>query len=153
MKRVFLISVFLMLAVTYGYSQTYYYQEVAHIDANGVKSKASGGMYITFINNKSMCYYSDKDGYKRPGFVAGYTITNDAYRYIKEHNGTFVYQYKHTLTNYFGSYEHWKDEFYYFSTDFTKMISYQKIGHTEFRTEYKRTNGPQDAYDDKIPTF
>jgi hypothetical protein len=141
MKKIILLSVFLGLAVSYSYCQTYYYQAVASIDKNGAKSKASGGVYITFVNNQNTCYHSDKDGYR---FVfRGDEAPN--FNYVKTQNGTHVY---HSSNPY-------ERKLYYFSSDFSQWIEhflgYPTSPESEWRTEYKRTNGPQD--DDDIPTF
>jgi len=155
MKRIHLILYFLVLAVSYGYGQTFYYQAVADIDKNGAKSKATGYCYITFINNKNVCYESDEDGYKskpllsNPGVGSG----EGNYYYRKTHEGTLVYQYKYSYTNYTGTYDSWHENFYYFSSDLNKMIRYRKIGNYEYRTEYKRASGPKNEYDDNIPIF
>ena len=144
MKKVFLISVFLMLAVSYGYSQTYYYKCVAKIGENGEKSKPESfnkGAYITFTNNKSSCYVSDKNGYK---------VKNDDASYVFKgtKNGTHIYQHyaTHPGTGYSWSW----DIFYYFSSDFDKM-QYVNNFHQKTKYEYVRTNG-EDDFDD-VPTF
>ena len=150
MKKVFLILVFLGLAFSYGFSQTYYYKAVADINANGVKSSPKGkGMYITFTNQESICYDSDENGYRsnNTGFSGeSFEVT---YHYQKTHNGTHVYQGKYStaLINI------WQNSYYYFCSDFNKMQSYySQYGYTS-TTEYIRTNGPEDEYKDNIPTF
>lgn len=152
MKKIILLSVFLGLAVPYANSQTYYYQSVASIDKHGVKSKIVGGMYITFINDKNVCYVSDKDGYRNDYYI-GYNISSRelAYYYTKTQNGTYVYQQKYVSMS--SNYSSWWNFFYYFSSDFSKMTSYSSSYGIENRIEYKRTNGPEDVYDDNIPTF
>jgi hypothetical protein len=143
MKKIFLISVFLGLAFSYGYGQTYYYKAVAEIDKNGAKSKASGGMWITFINNQNICYGSDENGYK--------SSSTHNYHFRKTQNETHVYQ--QFLTTPYGGGGAWMNIFYYFSSDFSKMQYYYKWGSLEFRTEYIRTDGPEEEYNDNIPTF
>jgi hypothetical protein len=167
MKKFFLVSLLLSLAIAYGYSQTYYYQAVASIDANGAKSKASGGQYITFLNGKRSCYESDKDGYKVSGSLTGGRRNN--FDFIKTKDGTHVYESKpYIMPAMYGAMgslispamQTEANAFIYFSSDFSQMIYERKpftppYGTTIFgyKTEYKRTNGPQDVYDNNIPTF
>jgi len=148
MKKIFLISVFLGLAISYGFSQTYYYKTVADIDADGVRSKPPStikGMYLTFINNNSICYESDKDGYRIKSRV--YEAKN--HQFQKTQNGTHVYYWGENQP-YLGKVE----SFYYFSSDFSKLITYYSsyLG-TTIKREYIRTNDTQDDNDDDIPTF
>ena len=150
MKKVFLISVFLMLAFSYGFSQTYYYKAVAAIDKDGVRSKTGWkGMYITFTNNKSVCYQSDEKGNKS---TKGHPSFSNTYYFRKTQNGTNVYQYKVTQPR-----EIWREwENLYFSSDFSKLqtfIDMSNVGGSITRIEYIRTDGPEDDYDDNIPTF
>ena len=149
MKKVFLISVFLGLAVSYGYSQTYYYKAVADIDANGAKSKPASykSGYITFSNNKDNLYISDKNGYRKSEMFGCKTT----YFFRKTQDGTHIYQCYIEC----GSVGSFKDMFYYFSSDFSKSQWFSKgdSNFPEHRTEYIRTNGPEDDYDDDIPTF
>jgi hypothetical protein len=138
MKKIILLLVFLGLAVSYGYSQTYYYQAVADIDEDGVKSIAKGGFYITFIKEKSICYESDENGYKKHTFEVNY-------KYIKKtKEGTLVYtsNSKYSAGFNFGT--------FYFSSDFSKLISETPYGIYR-RKEYKRTKAPK--ADDNIPKF
>ena len=149
MKKFFLISIFLGLAFSYGFSQTYYYKAVASINKNGVKSKPSSkGMYVTFADNKSTCYESDKNGYKTKDYYYC-----DALYFKMTQNGTHVYQDR--IYNALTRQDVWRGFYiYYFSSDFDKMQFHYMSGQQfEERTEYVRTNGPEDDYDDKIPTF
>lgn len=75
MKRIFsfLFFLFVIASVVYaegnesemlnvGY-ETYAYRHVSTIAANGARTKGKGIiMYITFVNQKSVCYKSDKNG-------------------------------------------------------------------------------------------
>ena len=156
MKKFFLISIFLATAVAYGNSQTYYYKAVETIDGNGVKSKPSGSgphcpktMYITFVNQKRSCYQSDEKGVKvapkMDGLVIHYIPT---FTYVDTKNGTHIYYAKATSSYMNISTD--GEQFYYFSSDFSQM---QYGNKSSVRVTYKRTNGPQDDYDENIPTF
>jgi hypothetical protein len=165
MKKIIVLTVFLMLAVSYSYSQTYYYKVLAYIDKDGVKSKPSikdKGSYITFINEKRVCYFSDENGYVSKVSKYG----SEKYYFRKTQNGTHVYQTKEIVFNPFArglrgeNQEVWRDIFFYFNSDFSKMQQppYKiAAGDADVFTipggEYLRTNGPEDDYDDNIPTF
>jgi len=138
MKKFFLISIILATMVACGYSQTYYYKAIANIDANGAKSKASGGMWITFMNKMGICYESDKDGYKANSYTMNFQFKNTQ-------NGTHIYQCFYE----FGGYVSWYPSYYYFNSDFTKM----QYNSSAIKTEYERTNGPEEKYDPNIPTW
>jgi len=159
MKKIFLISVFLAAVVAYGYGQTYYYKAVAQFDKDGAKSKPNlianaKGMYITFSDNKNVCYWSDENGYRYSFYnTVLYQITTARnYYFQKTQNGTHVYgekEYNLVTMRY-----EWGICFYYFSSDFSKFqqATMNADGSTYSKIEYVRTNGPQDDYDD-IPTF
>ncbi|PXV58106.1 hypothetical protein CLV62_1511 [Dysgonomonas alginatilytica] len=160
MKKFIFVFILLGMTIFYNYGQTYYYQKVAKIDENGVKTKENGGMYITFINNKDMCYESDKDGYrikKSYGYMGSMMPSQTNWYYIKTKEGTHVYQHKDIYSD--SSYSRWLDIFYYFNSDFNKLIhchpegEYAGIKMPYWAYEYKRSNGPQDEYDDNIPVF
>ena len=149
MKKVLLISVFLVTLVACSYGQTYYYKAVAVIDKDGIRSKPNiKGIYLTFSNNMNICYTSDANGYK-----GAYSTS---YHFRKTQNGTHVYEFYITS---FGNMGGWKGVFYYFSSDFEKLIHChpEEYSYGVFMPywshEYIRTNGPQDDYDDNIPTF
>ncbi|MDR1161377.1 MAG: hypothetical protein LBK45_03465 [Tannerellaceae bacterium] len=164
MKKIFLLFVFLSLAFSYSYGQTYYYKAVVNIDANGVKSKidGSGGMWVTFINDKGICYESDENGYKRTNT---YPMTSNYY-YRKTQNGTHVYEDKKTTMQYtpgnmfspLGStqmIEVWAGNCYYFSSNFSEMQQPPRTMHgmTFYGFEYIRTDGPEKKIGDDIPIF
>lgn len=167
MKKIYLISVFLVIAVAYGYSQTYYYKTVAKIDKDGVKSKPESntfkGRYVTFNDNKSICYISDEKGYKYKydyGSYGGGGISYaENFYFRKTQNGTNVYESKELRTRTENipyppfmkttTEEVWSGSFYYFSSDFSKWIWDTGSG---WSWEHIRTNGPDDG-DDDIPTF
>lgn len=60
-----LLSLILLLIVTSlpVFSQTYYYKQVSKVDDYGVKSQGNNGICcMTFVNEKRICYWSDKSG-------------------------------------------------------------------------------------------
>ncbi|MDR1023429.1 MAG: hypothetical protein LBL94_09205 [Prevotellaceae bacterium] len=158
MKKVILISAFLGLATTYSYGQTYYYKCVASFDKDGVKSACDKLDIITFINNKRMCYPSDKDGNKLYNAVAAVTFS-----FIETLNGsTHVYHGKRDVINLLynpyigGSRYHQVDYYMYFSSDFNQLRNVGSATDGSY-TEYKRTTPEEEKrnkYDDsKIPVF
>lgn len=80
MKRFLIPLVMFILGCAELFSQTYFYQQESVVNEYGVKSKGNGQVIcITFINNKGVCYPSDKNG--------------------NAENELSVYQFKGTLKN------------------------------------------------------
>jgi len=151
MKKLVLLSVFFSLAITCGYAQTYFYKCVSSTDANGVKSACSLKYYVTFANDKGVCYFSDENGIK---IKNGYT-----YFFRKTQNGTHVYERKSydpiASAQSMGKYiENWDGNFLYFSSDFSKMKQgpSKLFGSTMETGNYTRDFVRADPYGD-VPTF
>lgn len=103
--------------------QTYYYKYLYHVNKDtGVKTKFSsfekqGGIYITFANNKSNCYESDKDGFKGQ--------YSSVHKYKGTNNGrhTYYHNFKDDDPNNPFFQQPWYDipSYYYFSSDFKRL--------------------------------
>lgn len=62
MNKLFWILL-LIIVSTSVFSQTYYYKQVSLVDDYGVKRQGSNRILcMTFVNEKRMCYWSDKNG-------------------------------------------------------------------------------------------
>ena len=86
----------------------------------------------------NICYDSDEKGNK---------IFTEV-RFQKTQDGTHIYVYDMRYSYI------WITNIYYFNSDFSKLITRQDDNTGAwFSYEYIRTNGPQDDYDDNIPTF
>jgi len=81
MKKILLLLVLISASCISVLSQTYYYKHIEDVDDNGVKTKKSGGIYITFT--KSSCYESDENGYQ--------SGISDIYHYKETKDNLFVY--------------------------------------------------------------
>ena len=93
------MAVGLMLVLVSGvFAQTYYYQYVETVDANGVRSKGDiGNFYITITRNS--CYVSDEKGIKTKQniftlFHAG--LGDGNYAYKGEQNNLYVFSYEYS---------------------------------------------------------
>lgn len=71
MKKIFLSLIVLFAGCNMVDAQTYYYKIISKVNPDtGVKSSYSNSMYITFTNNKNVCYESDKSGNIKPNRMA-----------------------------------------------------------------------------------
>lgn len=118
MKRIFIL-LFFVSCISVVFGQTYYYRYLYHVDKDtGVKTKKeswvkSGGVYMTFTNNSSYCYMSDKDGFR-------VKYGGDSYRYIGNDNGRLTYY--HSLRDTGNIFmQNYPLCYYYFSTDFSRL--------------------------------
>jgi hypothetical protein len=170
MKKFILISAFLGLTATCGYGQTYYYQCVARVDKDGVRSPCSSGMYVAFINNKGKCYESDKNGYQPycdcnctwPMTCTSCSCTYATYSFVQTLNGTTHVYYGKSSRTYSTGYgmfatssTSYSDKYYYFSSDFNQLRDAGSSTDGSY-WEYKRTSGPEEKKkqdDSKIPVF
>ncbi len=112
MKKLLVISALFMLGALSVSAQTYCYKFLYCVTKDGVKKllpgQVSGALhYMTFTNNKQMCYNTDKDGIYRMGYG------QFSYRYIGKRNGMLVY--KEQSTNMF-----WSNTTLFFSPDFSR---------------------------------
>lgn len=87
MKKIIYLAVFLLTFIT-GYSQTYYYRYTHSVDNNKVKSKggvmeSKDSFYLTFSEDKSYVYFSDKEG----------IVNGTPFTYIQNKNNILTYQY------------------------------------------------------------
>lgn len=105
MKRVF---IFLILSASTNlclHAQTYCYQHTITVEKEtGIKNKGSEKFhYITFVNNKRSCYFSDENGntiQQSSGRITGFggTYTGQSYKgenyyvYKGEKDGLYVYE-------------------------------------------------------------
>ncbi|MBO5594928.1 MAG: hypothetical protein J5931_10040 [Prevotella sp.] len=98
MKKICLIIAMLWVNVMACMSQTYYYKYLYTVNKKtGAKSSPGDGktgMYITFTNNKSHCYHSDKNGnvYKsnRGPYAPATDELMEVYNYEGSNNGILV---------------------------------------------------------------
>lgn len=66
MKKLVLFLIVLFACNGVAEAQTYYYKLTSKVNPDtGVKKSYSDNMYITFTNNKNVCYESDKEGNKK----------------------------------------------------------------------------------------
>jgi hypothetical protein len=167
MKKVFLSLMFLAAVAACSYSQTYYYKAVASFDKDGAKVKpVTKGKYITFTNNRSICYVSDANGYRiKIPYIPSYgtigTSEEAGYNFYFKgtQSGTHIYQTRKVTYGYgIGTQETWANEYYYFSTDFNKMQHhdnsyYNNLVGAVTKTEYIRTDVPEEEKKDDVPVF
>lgn len=143
MKKVilFFISFNLSLAI---HAQTYCYQQTLKVEKEtGVKSKGSNKYcYITFLNDKSSCYFSNADGTttsESSGVISNFGFSTgqryegrNYYVYKGIENGLYVYMAETTTYSYInpnlysgergGYYPMSKSRVYlYFNTSFDRM--------------------------------
>lgn len=90
MKKLLMISVLLLMGVLSMSGQTYCYKNEYKVSKDGVKVKKSlSYRYLTFTNNRSICYWSDKNG-----SAENYANT---YRYVGYENNILHYHYENKV--------------------------------------------------------
>jgi len=151
MKK-FLIAAILMFVVVLGaFAQTYYYEYVESVDANGVRSKLDyvKNFYITITKNS--CYVSDEKGLKITldnATLGNAELGGGDYAYQGEQNNLYVFVFKESQFS--GRMEGMKwvsdpvaDYYLYFSKDY-KRINARIYWHRDKKWGYK-TNVFQQA--------
>ena len=123
------MAVGLMLVLVSGvFAQTYYYQYVETVDANGVRSKRDiGNFYITITKNS--CYVSDENGRKtnvNPSTLFMAELGSDTYAYKGEQNNLYVFSYEYSdgVLRMQGTkmvYGKGGDNYIYFSKDYKRI--------------------------------
>lgn len=103
MKRIVLLLIAFVVCLALS-AQTYCYQQTQRVEKDtGVKTKGSDKYcYITFINNKACCYFSDKDGTtteEPAGYTSMFGVSTgqryegkNYYRYQGKENGLYAYK-------------------------------------------------------------
>jgi len=134
-KTVIILSAFALIAVSCSKKQqTYYYQAVEFIWDDGKRSASfgdfistGGEFYMTFVDDKSTCYISDRKGNRTRGYI---------WHYQKTQNDTLIYQAQYNME--------WEDDFCYFSPDFKTLTNTDSDIYSTVRfIVYKRTRGPR----------
>lgn len=150
MKKVFILfwSVFCCVALI---GQTYFYEFECFVDSDtGVKSGSSNPAslhrYITFTNNKSVCYFSDEKGLatgKESSSGIGYLPPmwqgGVKYKYTGTKNGRYVYESIETYSMYGYGNMYTGEQSGYFKIYDTKKYLY-------FSSDYSRVNAWTDPY-------
>lgn len=129
MKKICLIIAMLWVNVMACMSQTYYYKYLYTVNKQtGAKSSPGDGktgMYITFTNNKSNCYHSDKNGnvYKpnRGPYAPATDERMEIYNYESSNNGILVYRQTKVELGFGMAAGGWGT--YSFSSDYNRMNS------------------------------
>lgn len=84
-KNVILLFLLLFVSFLSIQAQTYYYKQISLVDNNGVKRQGSERIEcITFVNQKGVCYWSDKNGNQlrnQDSFVFRQTVSNGIHIY------------------------------------------------------------------------
>ena len=111
-----MILVMLLAGAVSVSAQTYCYRCIYKVSEDGVRIKDGGWTeYYTFINNKSVCYHSDKDGNKTQ-----YGMT---FIYEGSNNGilTYAYRPKDPYMN-----VPLPSKYIYFSSDYSRINKIEK---------------------------
>ena len=137
MKKIIFVLVYLVLNIISVNAQTYCYRLLHSVNNQGVKSKtAHTYRYVTFINNKSLCYTSDEYGNNKN------TAFSDAgvCEYKGKSNGNHLYvepnhQVLQNFNDIFG-------DTYIFSSDFSRM-NYKTKTFKDLILVYERVSEPK----------
>lgn len=106
MKRILLLWVVLAGFALSGMAQTYYYEFTSIVDPKtGVRREYVGHFYLTFTNQKSIVYESDKNGNKLVSPIGAffrmsnavpqlrtYEKCDDLYRFVENSDGMHKYR-------------------------------------------------------------
>lgn len=127
MKKAVLLFVLCLSFATTVKAQTWWYKYLYTVDKQtGMKKNpgnGSGGMYITFTNEKRHCYQSNKDGtlWKPENnlYASAYDDQVSVYNFVGTQNNMHVYRQTSIRMTYMGNVGGWGT--YTFSTDFSRL--------------------------------
>ena len=106
MKKLFICILFICALWNRSTAQTYYYKLASKVNTEtGVKSTYSADIYITFTNNKTYLYESDKNGneiasygnmqrllsYSGPNMFLQNVVCSHVFQFQKNQNGMNLY--------------------------------------------------------------
>lgn len=114
MKTIKTLMVFLALCVGFQISAQTWAYKMTYSVKDGVKKKVTRRdniRYLTFVDNKRKCYWSDENGYKVGGCV---------YDFIGTENGVHIYSDAREISHGAKHLESYASEMY-FSNDFKRM--------------------------------
>lgn len=120
--------------------QTYCYKHLYNVDTSGVKQKVNTHyVYVTFINQFSTCYSSDKEGN-----LTGTTLGNVCQYKGKDKNGTLIYEVPLQSMGRTGTFTNaGLRDIRYFSSDFSRM-NFKNELLKDLIGVYERVSAPQE---------
>ncbi len=134
LKLIFFLLMFLFSKNAIG--QTYYYEITEWIDINGARHNCTKSpVYITFIDNKSKCYASDKDGKMM--------LSSMINRWLHIHKSDMIFRFQYTKDGTHTYSCKWIDDFMFssgtrsgvdyltFSSDFSRINYHQNYKYDE----------------------
>lgn len=157
MKKLFIITL-MCVSCSFLIGQTYFYQFEFFVNSEtGVKGCPTNptklNKYITFTNNKQICYISDENGIATEkesssgiGYGAARWVGGVKYNYIGEKNGRYIYEAIETMSSYGGSGNVYTGE----RGGYFKV--YDRKKYLCFSSDYSRLNSWSDPYYYLYPT-